>query len=156
MNLTGIVAMTPERVIGKDGKLPWHISDDLKFFKEHTTGHPILMGRKTFDSIGKPLPKRENIVLTNDPVWHHDGIETIHHPRDIKDHPLIDQQIFVIGGSQIYSLLMPLMTDIVITHIKKCYEATLTSPNTKTNFQTPSSSGSRKTSPSGGTSANTF
>ncbi|MDA7876529.1 dihydrofolate reductase [Akkermansiaceae bacterium] len=122
MKLTGIVAMTPERVIGKDGKLPWHISDDLKFFKKHTTGHPILMGRKTFDSIGKPLPKRENIVLTNDPVWHHDGIETIHHPRDINDHPLIDQQIFVIGGSQIYSLLMPLMTDIVITHIKKCYE----------------------------------
>ena len=57
MNLTGIVAMTPERVIGKDGGLPWHIPDDLKFFKKHTTGHPILMGRKTFESIGRPLPK---------------------------------------------------------------------------------------------------
>ena len=122
MNLTGIVAMSPERVIGKNGDLPWHIPDDLKFFKKHTTGHPILMGRKTFDSIGKPLPKRENIVITNDPAWHHDGVETIHHPRDLKDYPLIDQQVFVIGGAQIYSLLMPLMTDLIITHIKKDYE----------------------------------
>jgi len=134
MNLTGIVAMTPERVIGKDGQLPWHIPDDLKFFKKHTSGHPILMGRKTFDSIGKPLPKRENIVLTNDPAWHRDGVETIHHPRDLKDHPLIDQQIFVIGGAQIYSLLMPIMTDIIITHIKASYEGDTYFPEYKEDF----------------------
>lgn len=122
MNLTGIVAMSPERVIGKNGTLPWHISDDLKFFKKHTTGHPILMGRKTFESIGKPLPKRENIVLTKDPAWHHDGVEIIHHPRDLKDHPLIDQHIFVIGGAQVYEFFMPMMSDLVITHIKESYE----------------------------------
>ena len=134
MNLTGIVAMTPERVIGKDGGLPWHIPDDLKFFKKHTTGHPILMGRKTFDSIGKPLPKRENIVLTNDPAWHHDGVEIIHHPRDLKDHPLINQQIFVIGGSQIYEFFMPMMSDLIITHIKKSYEGDTYFPEYESEF----------------------
>ena len=134
MNLTGIVAMTPERVIGKDGGLPWHIPDDLKFFKKHTTGHPILMCRKTFDSIGKPLPKRENIVLTNDPAWHHDGVEIIHHPRDLKDHPLINQQIFVIGGSQIYEFFMPMMSDLIITHIKKSYEGDTYFPEYESEF----------------------
>ncbi len=134
MNLTGIVAMTPERVIGKDGGLPWSLPDDLKFFKERTTGHPILMGRKTFDSIGRPLPKRENIVLTNDPAWHHDGVETIHHPLDLKDHPLIDQQIFIIGGSQIYSLLMPLMTDLIVTHVHKSHEGDTHFPEYENEF----------------------
>lgn len=134
MNLTGIVAMTPERVIGKDGGLPWHIPADLKFFKKHTTGHPILMGRKTFDSIGKPLPKRENIVLTTDPAWHHDRVKTIHHPRDLKDHPLSDQQIFVIGGAQVYECLMPSMSDLVITHIKKSYEGDTYFPEYETQF----------------------
>ena len=134
MNLTGIVAMTPERVIGKEGGLPWHLPDDLKFFKKHTTGHPILMGRKTFESIGRPLPKRENIVLTTDPAWHHHGVETIHHPRDIKDHPLIDQQIFVIGGAQVYEFLMPLMSDLVITHINQSYEGDTYFPEYKNEF----------------------
>lgn len=134
MNLTGIVAMTPERVIGKDGGLPWNLPDDLKFFKKQTTGHPIIMGRKTFESIGRPLPKRENIVLTTDPAWHHDGVETIHHTRDLTDHPLIDQQIFVIGGSQVYQCLMPLMTDLVITHIKDSYEGDTFFPEYESQF----------------------
>ncbi|MEN8694341.1 MAG: dihydrofolate reductase [Akkermansiaceae bacterium] len=134
MNLTGIVAMTPERVIGKDGGLPWHLPDDLKFFKRHTMGHPILMGRKTFESIGRPLPKRENIVLTTNPAWHHDGVEIIHHPRDIKDHPLINQQVFVIGGAQIYEFLMPLMSDLVITHINKSYEGDTYFPEYQDHF----------------------
>lgn len=134
MNLTGIVAMTPERVIGKDGGLPWHLPGDLKFFKKHTMGHPILMGRKTFESIGRPLPKRENIVLTTNPTWHHDGVEIIHHPRDIKDHPLINQQVFVIGGAQIYEFLMPLMSDLVITHINKSYEGDTYFPEYQNHF----------------------
>ena len=66
MKLTAIVAMTPERVIGRDGDLPWRLPEDLKFFRKTTTGHAIVMGRKTYDSIGKPLSKRRNIVLTRD------------------------------------------------------------------------------------------
>lgn len=134
MNLTGIVAMTPERVIGKDGDLPWHIPDDLKFFKKHTTGHPILMGRKTFESIGKPLPKRENIVLTTDSAWHHEGVAVIHNPNDIKDHRLIDQQIFIIGGAQVYQVFMPMMSDLVITHVKESYKGDTYFPSYEKEF----------------------
>ena len=122
MILTAIVAMTPERIIGKDGDLPWNLPDDLKFFKQHTSGHPIVMGRKTFDSIGRPLPKRQNIVITRDPAWHHDGIETIHHPKELNEFPLIDQQVFIIGGEQIYRFFLPILNDIIITHVPDCYE----------------------------------
>ena len=122
MKLTAIVAMTPERVIGKDGALPWHLPDDLKFFKKQTMGHPIVMGRKTFDSIGKPLPNRQNFVLTHDPAWHHDGVESIHHPKELNEYELIDQQVFVIGGAEIYRFFLPILTDIIITHIPDSYE----------------------------------
>ncbi len=74
MKLVLIAAMNHERVIGIDGGLPWHIPDDLKFFKRQTTGHAIIMGRKTFESIGKPLPKRRNIVITRQPDYAPDGV----------------------------------------------------------------------------------
>ena len=122
MKLTAIVAMTPERVIGKDGKLPWKLRDDLKFFKKQTSGHPIVMGRKTFDSIGKPLPHRQNFVITRDPAWHHDGVETIHQPQELREFLLADQQLFIIGGEQIYRFFLPLLNDIIITHVHKSYE----------------------------------
>ncbi len=122
MKLTAIVAMTPERVIGKGGGLPWNLPDDLKFFKKHTSGHPIVMGRKTFDSIGKPLPHRQNIVLTHDPAWHHDGVESLHQPQELREFALIDPQVFIIGGEQIYRFFLPLLSDIVITHVKQSYE----------------------------------
>ena len=66
--------MTPDRVIGRDGQLPWHIPEDLQHFKKVTMGHPIVMGRKTYDSIGKPLPGRHNIVVTRNPAWRADGV----------------------------------------------------------------------------------
>lgn len=122
MKLTAIVAMTPDRVIGKDGGLPWHIPADLKFFKQHTSGHPIVMGRKTFDSIGRPLPHRQNIVITRDPAWHHDGTESIHHPKELNELELIDQQIFIIGGEQIYRFFLPILTDLIVTHVPGQYE----------------------------------
>ncbi len=122
MKLTAIVAMTPERVIGKDGDIPWHLPDDLKFFKKQTSGHPIVMGRKTFDSIGKPLPFRQNIVISRDPAWHHDGVESIRHPKDLNEFPLVDQQVFIIGGEQIYRFFLPILTDIIITHVADSYE----------------------------------
>jgi len=134
MKLTAIVAMTDDRVIGNKGTLPWDLPDDLKFFKKRTTGHPIVMGRKTFDSIGKPLPKRENIVLTRDPAWHHDGVETIHHPRDLNDYPLVDQQVYIIGGAQIYEFFMPLLQDIIVTHVHDTYEGDTYFPEYKEEF----------------------
>src|SRR5687767_12568304 len=73
--LIAIVAMTPEHVIGRNGTLPWHLPEDLAFFKRTTSGYPIVMGRKTYESIGRPLPKRRNIVLTRDPAWSAPGVE---------------------------------------------------------------------------------
>ncbi|MCH1508289.1 MAG: dihydrofolate reductase [Akkermansiaceae bacterium] len=121
MKLSAIVAMTPDRVIGANGDLPWHLPDDLKFFKKQTLGHPIVMGRKTFESIGRPLPKRQNIILTHNPAYHADGAETIHHPKELREFQLIDQQAFIIGGAEIYKFFMPILDDIYITHINEEY-----------------------------------
>ena len=81
LKLIAMVAMTSERIIGKDGGLPWHLPEDLKTFKKYTTGHPIVMGRKTWDSIGRALPNRQNIVLTRDSSWAAEGAEIIHLKR---------------------------------------------------------------------------
>ena len=117
MTLSAIVAMTRERVIGRDGKLPWHLPEDLKFFKKETSGHPIVMGRKTFDSIGRPLPKRQNIVLTRDPSWQHEGVEVIHDPAGLDQLDLIDPKAYLIGGAEIYRLFLSRLDEIIITHV---------------------------------------
>ena len=122
MHLTAIVAMTPERVIGKGGDLPWHLPEDLKFFKRTTSGHPIVMGRKTYESIGFPLPKRRNIVLTRDTSWSAEGVEVIHSPGDLKQLDEIPDQVFVIGGSEIYSAFLPHLDELIISHIKAEHE----------------------------------
>lgn len=134
MKLTAIVAMTPEKVIGKDGDIPWNLPDDLKFFKKTTMGHPIVMGRKTFESIGHPLPNRQNFVLTHDPAWHHDGVESIHHPKELNEYQLIDQQVFVIGGAEIYEFFLPILQDIIITHIPESYEGDTFFPDFEKDF----------------------
>ena len=122
MILTAIVAMTPEHIIGKEGELPWNLPDDLKFFKGHTSGHPIVMGRKTFDSIGRPLPKRQNIVITRDPDWSHNGVEMIQNPEDLNNFQLINQRVFIIGGEQIYRFFLPILNEIIITHVTDYHE----------------------------------
>ena len=109
--------MTPERVIGRAGKLPWHLPEDLAFFKRTTSGHPIVMGRKTYESIGRPLPKRRNIVLTRDGSWTAEGVEVIHRPEDLYQLPGIDGQVFVIGGSEIYAAFLPMLDDLLVSHV---------------------------------------
>lgn len=117
LKLTAIVAMTAERVIGRDGGLPWHLPEDLKLFKRHTTGHPIVMGRKTWDSIGKPLPNRQSIVLTRDRGWSAEGATVIHSPEDLKSIDLIDSQVYIIGGAQIYEAFLPFTDELLVSHI---------------------------------------
>ncbi|MFT4177187.1 MAG: dihydrofolate reductase [Luteolibacter sp.] len=117
MKLTAIVAMTTERVIGRDGTLPWHLPEDLAFFKRTTSGHPIVMGRKTYESIGKPLPKRRNIVLTRDPDWSAPGVKVIHSPEALKTLPDLTDEVFIIGGSEIYSAFLPLLDSLLISHV---------------------------------------
>lgn len=117
MTLSAIVAMTPDRVIGKDGDLPWHLPEDLRFFKKTTSGHPIVMGRKTFDSIGRPLPHRQNIVITRNSKWQHEGVEVIHHPDDLEGLKLLHSHLFVIGGADIYRLFLPRLHELIVTHV---------------------------------------
>lgn len=120
MKLTGIVAMTPDRVIGRDGTLPWHLPEDLAFFKKTTSGHPIVMGRKTYDSIGRPLPKRRNIVVTRDPAWSAGGVEVIHSPQELSGLDL-SGEVFIIGGSRIYEAFLPDLDELLVSHVHHAY-----------------------------------
>ena len=119
MKLALIAAIGRNRVIGKDGKLPWHISEDMKRFKQLTTGHTVLMGRKTFESIGRLLPERRNVVVSSHPVQ---GVET--HPSIPEAlHALENEDIvFVIGGGQMYSQLLDRADLLYLTLIDKPVE----------------------------------
>ena len=99
--------MAEDGVIGADGALPWRLSADLKRFKALTTGHPILMGRKTYESIGKPLANRRNLVLTRDTQWSAHGVEPVHDLEAALALCESSQTLFVIGGAQVYELALP-------------------------------------------------
>lgn len=119
--------MASNRVIGRDGKLPWHLPEDLKFFKRTTLGHPILMGRKTFDSIGKPLPGRNNIVLSRT-MQPREGVEVI---RDISELPRVcgdAEKVFLIGGAQLFAELLPRCSGLYLTWIEQEYEGDVMLP----------------------------
>ena len=110
-----IVAMSLNRAIGKDSKLPWHLPEDLKWFKKLTTGHVIIMGRKTWESIGKPLPNRESIVVTRSEI---PGVRTVRDLREID--PSGDaRDYFVIGGAQLFEEALPLCSDLFLTLVKR-------------------------------------
>lgn len=116
--LVAIVAMTSDRIIGRDGTLPWHLPEDLAFFKRTTSGHPIVMGRKTYESIGRPLPKRRNIVLTRDLNWSAPGVETIHAPFDLVALSDLDETVFIIGGAEIYSAFLDLTDELLVSRVR--------------------------------------
>ncbi|MGE9268881.1 MAG: dihydrofolate reductase, partial [Verrucomicrobiales bacterium] len=113
--LSALVAMTSEGVIGRDGDLPWHLPADLRFFKETTSGHAIVMGRQTYESIGRPLPKRQNIVLTRDRQFVAPGCELIHSPDKLAELPPFSDTTYIIGGAQIYRLFLPTLDELIIT-----------------------------------------
>jgi len=117
LHLTAIVAMTPQRVIGRGGKLPWHLPDDLAFFKRTTSGHPVVMGRKTYESLGRPLPKRRNIVLSRDPNWSAAGVEVIDAPAGLGKLPGLAGQVYIIGGAEIYQAFLPQLDDVLVSHV---------------------------------------
>jgi dihydrofolate reductase len=126
--------MTPDRVIGRAGTLPWHMPEDLAFFKRVTTGHPIVMGRKTFESIGRPLPKRRNIVMTRDAAWSAPGVEVIHRPEDLADLPDLEGRVFVIGGAEVYAAFMPMLEDLLVSHVAACHEGDVRFPEFESEF----------------------
>lgn len=115
--LSAIVAMAENRVIGKDNKLPWHLPADLKHFKYLTIGHPILMGRKTYESIGKPLPERDNIILTHDATYCAPGCVVVTNIDEALESATSEtnDEVFIIGGAQIYRELLPRIERIYLT-----------------------------------------
>jgi dihydrofolate reductase len=115
-NLTIIVAFDAQRGIGINNTLPWHIPGELPRFKRITTGHAIIMGRKTFESIGRPLPNRRNIVLTRNAEWQHDGVEVVNSLQAAMQLNG-DADAFVIGGADIYAQAMPLCSQLLVTEI---------------------------------------
>lgn len=118
MRLTAIVGMTADRVIGHEGDLPWRLSEDLKIFKRTTNGHPVVMGRKTYDSIGRPLPGRQNIVLTRDRAWTAEGVEVIHDPNELHTLTLQDPHVYIMGGAEIYAAFMDQLDDLRVSWVE--------------------------------------
>ena len=115
--LTLIVAVADNGVIGRDNTLPWHLPEDLKRFKRLTMGKPIVMGRKTYESIGKPLPGRHNIVVTRDANYRRDGVTVVHDAgaalRAAGDVP----EIMVIGGAELFRALLPRAGRLHLTRV---------------------------------------
>ncbi|OYO29052.1 dihydrofolate reductase [Janthinobacterium sp. PC23-8] len=119
--LTIIVATDQQGGIGVNNTLPWKLPEDLAHFKRATTGHPIIMGRKTFDSIGRPLPNRRNIVITRNTDWCHEGVEAVGSVAAAI--ALLDgAQGFVIGGAEIYRQALALTDRLIITEIGGTYD----------------------------------
>jgi len=118
-----VVAAAKNGVIGKDGKLPWRIPEDLKHFKRVTVGHAVIMGRKTWDSIGKPLVDRRNIVVTRDAALQIPGVEVVTSVEEaIARARENDDEPRVIGGAEIYARTLPLATRIYLTEVNRDVE----------------------------------
>ena len=118
MTVSLVVAASSNNVIGRDGGLPWHLPDDLRQFKRLTTGKPVIMGRRTFESIGKPLPDRRNIVMTRDPDFAADGCDIVSSLSEALD--LVDEseEAMIIGGGMVYHDFMPLADRIYLTRVQ--------------------------------------
>ncbi|MEX3466854.1 dihydrofolate reductase [Staphylococcus capitis] len=112
MTLSILVAHDKQRVIGYQNQLPWHLPNDLKHVKQLSTGHTLVMGRKTFESIGKPLPNRRNVVLTNNHSFKHEGVDVIHSIEEINDIP---GQVFIFGGQTLFEEMIDKVDDMYIT-----------------------------------------
>ena len=118
MKISLIAAMANNRIIGCDNQIPWHLPADFAWFKQCTLGKPIVMGRKTYDSIGRPLPGRKNIVLTRDPTLLIDGVEIVSDITQVSECVTEQDELMVIGGGAIYNAYLPLADRLYLTYIK--------------------------------------
>ena len=128
-----IAAMAANRVIGRDGALPWHLPEDLKFFRKTTTGHPILMGRKTWESLGRPLPNRRNLILSRT-LPDQPGAEVLR-SLDALEALALEDPVYIIGGAEIYHLLLPRTDEILLTVLSYPVKGDTIFPAFERNFQ---------------------
>ena len=127
-NLSLIVAYANHRVIGIENRLPWHLPEDLRYFKATTSGHTIIMGRKTYESIGRPLPNRRNIVLTRQSNWQALGCEVFTDIPSALAACHDEQEVFVIGGAELYRQALPYAARVYATEIDLEIEGDATFP----------------------------
>ena len=112
-----IAAVAQNGVIGIENRLPWKLPEDMRFFRQQTTGHTVIMGRKTFDSLGKPLPNRRNVVVTRNMAWQAEGAEVAHSLEAALALCAGDDKAFVIGGEELYRLALPAADTLLITSV---------------------------------------
>jgi dihydrofolate reductase len=118
-----VAAVARNGVIGVDGDLPWHIPEDMAHFKELTMGHALVMGRATFESIGRPLSGRTNIVLTSRPDWSHDGVEVAHSLEEALDKASsLGQDAFISGGAEVYRAALDVADRLELTEVEAAPE----------------------------------
>ena len=127
MKVSVIVAVAENGVIGDKNTLLWHISEDLRNFKRVTSGHPVIMGRKTFDSLGRPLPNRTNVVITRQDITI-EGCEVVHSLDEALALFPAEDEVFVIGGAQIYAEALPRADRFYLTRVHRAYEGDTSFP----------------------------
>lgn len=115
-----IAAMDEQRVIGHQNTMPWHLPAELQYFKTTTMGHTVVMGRKTFESIGRPLPGRRNVVLTRQRDWQAVGVDVIHAVEELAVQE--GEELFIIGGAELYRTMMPRADRLYVTRIQASFE----------------------------------
>lgn len=145
MKLYHIAAMASNRVIGKDNKLPWHFSEDMKFFKKLTTGHTVIMGRKTYESIGRPLPNRVNFVLSRTQK-EYPGVE-VFQSIDEALKKAKTEKAFIIGGAELYKQTLNRADGIYLTRIDREYEGDAFYPEVPDSFEEVEIEGLREADP---------
>jgi len=120
MQICIIVAMSDNQVIGKDNSLPWHLPEDLRHFKQKTLGKPIIMGRRTYESIGHALPGRHNIILTKDVHFRAESCTIVHSVDEALKRAFEDkvEEVYVIGGSSVYEAFLPLADELYLTKVQ--------------------------------------
>ncbi len=129
--MIAIAAMSRNRAIGVEGRIPWHISEDLKFFKRTTLGHIIVMGRKTYDSLGKPLPGRENWVVSREAEI--PGVRVLRSFEAVEE-PLDGRRLYLIGGAQLYAALLPRCSELLLTRVDREVEGDTFFPDFENHF----------------------
>ena len=123
MTVTMVVAIGENNAIGKNNELLWYLPKDLRHFKTITSGHTVIMGRKTYESVGKPLPKRRNIIITRNTELTIDGAEVVHTIEEALELCKADEEVFIIGGAEIYKMAMKHTDKIFLTVVHESFEA---------------------------------
>lgn len=124
-----IAAMAENRVIGKNGRLPWHLPDEIKHFKTLTVDHTVIMGRKTYDEVGRPLPKRRNVVISRNPGFRPTGVSVVPSLDEALALGATEAEVFVIGGGQIYALALPRADRLYLTEVHAPFDGDTVFPS---------------------------